>query len=120
MNEGIEKRKLLIDTKTKHAIKVFLDMLHASYSVHQSILFGSRARHTHSIESDADIAIILNGEKGQRSSVAMDMAGISFRAMLETGILVDALPLWQSEMEKPELFSNPALIENIQREGVLM
>jgi uncharacterized protein len=118
MNASIEKHEFIIDKQTKHAIKVFLGMIAASYSIHKSILFGSRARHTHSIESDADIAIILNGEKGQRSSVAMDMAGISFRAMLQTGILVDALPLWQTEMEHPELFSNPELIENIQREGV--
>jgi hypothetical protein len=46
------------------------------------------------------------------------MAGIAFDVMLETGVLVDAIPFWEEEWEHPELFSNPALIENIRREGV--
>ena len=48
------------------------------------------------------------------------MAGIAFDVMLETGILVEALPLWGGEMEHPERFSNPALIRTIQREGVAL
>ena len=46
------------------------------------------------------------------------MAGIAFDVMLETGILVQALPLWEGELRHPERFSNSALIHNIKREGV--
>jgi hypothetical protein len=46
------------------------------------------------------------------------MAGIAFDVLLDTGVLIQALPLWRDELEPPEQFSNPALIENIQREGV--
>ncbi len=46
------------------------------------------------------------------------MADIAFDVMLETGVLVEAIPLWEEEWEHPERFSNPALIENIRREGV--
>jgi hypothetical protein len=46
------------------------------------------------------------------------MAGIAFDVMLETGILVQALPLWEAELRQPERFSNPALIENIKRDGL--
>ena len=46
------------------------------------------------------------------------MADIAFDVMLETGVLVEAIPLWEDEWEHPERFSNPALIENIRREGV--
>jgi uncharacterized protein len=31
---------------------------------------------------------------------------------------VEALPLWADEVEHPETFSNPALINNILREGI--
>jgi hypothetical protein len=30
--------------------------------------------------------------------------------MLETGVLVQAVPLWKDEFERPEAFSNPGLI----------
>jgi hypothetical protein len=30
----------------------------------------------------------------------------------------EALPLWEDEIQRPELFGNPALIENIRRDGV--
>lgn len=46
------------------------------------------------------------------------MADIAFDVMLETGILVMALPLWEEEFEHPKRFSNPGLIHNIRREGV--
>jgi uncharacterized protein len=84
----------------------------------EGILFGSRARGTHSAESDADIAVVLKGTKGNRYAVSSDMAGIAFDVMLETGVLVEALPLWADEYKRPETFSNPALIRNIQRDGL--
>ena len=90
------------------------------YCVDRAILFGSRARATHNATSDADLAVVLKGEHGKRSTAAIDMAGIAFEVLLETGILVEALPLWCSEWEHPEQFSNPTLIRTIQREGVLL
>lgn len=88
------------------------------YQVSRALLFGSRARETHSQESDADIAVILPGQHGRRTPIALDMAGIAFDVLLETGVLVEALPLWEDEMDHPDLFSNPALIKNILREGI--
>jgi len=38
--------------------------------------------------------------------------------MQETGVLVDPLPLWEDELTRPQLFSNPALIEAIKRDGL--
>jgi hypothetical protein len=68
--------------------------------------------------SDADIAVVLNGPHGNRTAAAIDMAGIAFDVLLETGVLVEALPLWQDEIQHPESFGNPALIETIRRDGV--
>ncbi len=79
---------------------------------------GSRADRSVVAESDADIAVLLRGRPMQRADAVIDMAGIAFDIMLETGVLVDAIPFWEEEWDQPELFSNPALIENIRRHGV--
>jgi DNA invertase Pin-like site-specific DNA recombinase/predicted nucleotidyltransferase len=109
-----------IDGDTERAARIFLGRIKDRYAVDRAILFGSRARRTHTASSDADIAVVLNGEQGKRSATAIDMAGVAFEVMLETGILVEALPLWGGELDHPELFSNPALIKTIQREGVAL
>ncbi|MBU0500428.1 MAG: nucleotidyltransferase domain-containing protein [Gammaproteobacteria bacterium] len=95
-----------------------MDRIRGRYAVSQAFLFGSRARHSHRPDSDVDIAVIIQGNHGKRASVAMDMAGIAFEILLDTGVLVEALPLWEDEMEHSDRFSNPALIENIRREGI--
>lgn len=110
----------VLDADTERAARALMDRVAQCYSVERAILFGSRARNTHASDSDADIAVVLNGPRGKRSTAAIDMAGMAFDVMLETGILVDALPLWGGEMEHPEQFSNPALIYAIQRDGVVL
>jgi hypothetical protein len=45
------------------------------------------------------------------------MSGVAFDVMLETGIPIQALPLWEVEFDHPHRFKNPALIANIRREG---
>ncbi len=92
--------------------------LRSRYDVSQAILFGNQARHHHHHDSDADIAVIIRGAHGKRVAVALDMAGIAFKVLLDTGVLVEALPLWEDEFEHPEHFSNPALIESIRRDGI--
>jgi predicted nucleotidyltransferase len=112
-----------IDPNTTNAAKLFLGRIADRFDVDRAVLYGSRARRTHRIDSDADIAIIINGKRGdsgERVDAVIEMAGIAFDVMLDTGILIQALPLWQDEYAHPEEFSNPALIENIQREGVVL
>lgn len=50
--------------------------------------------------------------------VALELADLAFDVMLETGVLVEAIPFWEEEWAHPERFANPALIENIRRDGV--
>jgi len=107
-----------LDAETARAARAFMRRLEGKYPVVEGILFGSRARGTHTPESDADIAIVLEGTTGNRYAAGGDMAGIAFDVMLETGVLVEALPLWADELKHPETFSNPALIENIRRDGL--
>jgi DNA invertase Pin-like site-specific DNA recombinase/predicted nucleotidyltransferase len=107
-----------LDADTERAARVFLHRLEGRYAVREAILYGSRARRTHNADSDADIAVILNGKHGDRSAAVKDMAAISFHVMMETGVMVEALPLWSDELARPETFNNPALINNILREGI--
>jgi len=46
------------------------------------------------------------------------MAEIAFDTLRETGLLVRAVPLWESEWRHPERFPNPILIASIRRDGV--
>jgi predicted nucleotidyltransferase len=109
---------LKIDEVTKRTGEAFVAIISSKYDLAGAVLFGSRARHTHSQDSDADIAVVLHGVNGDRTETAIAMAGIAFDVMMETGVLVDALPLWEEEFEHPEKFSNPELIANIRREGI--
>ena len=108
----------LLDPATEHAAQVFLERIAGRYRVVGAILFGSRARHTQRADSDADLAVLLPAPHGERIDVAIDMAGIAFDVLLDTGILIQALPLWEDEFDHPESFSNPRLIESILNDGV--
>jgi hypothetical protein len=46
------------------------------------------------------------------------MADIAFDVLLETGVLISPLPIWSDEWEHPENYSNPALLHNIERDGI--
>lgn len=100
--------------------KLFLSRITEKYDLEKAILFGSYARHEAREQSDMDIAILLRGTHGQRADTALDMASIAFDVMMETWILVDAVPFWMDEWQHPELFKNPALIRNIQHDGIIL
>jgi predicted nucleotidyltransferase len=107
-----------IDAETSRGARAFIATIDRHYAVTSYILYGSRARADHSTDSDADIAVVLAGRPSNRMTVARAMAGIAFDVLQETGILVDALPLWPADLDNPDGFSNPALLRNIQRDGL--
>lgn len=107
-----------IDQATQRAAYAFIARISSQYDLAEAVLFGSRARRTHWPDSDADIAMVLRGPYGQRADAAVNMAGIAFDVMLETGMLIEALPLREDEWAHPEDFNTPALIANIQRDGI--
>lgn len=108
----------VIDRETGHALRVFTDALEDRFDVFEARLFGSRARGTHSSESDIDLAVLLSGSRGDFVATKLAMADIAFDAMLETGLLVEPLPIWLDEWTQPGTHSNPRLLENIAREGI--
>ena len=46
------------------------------------------------------------------------MADVAYEVLLETGVLIQPLPIWEEEWEHPELFGNRDLLRNIRRDGV--
>lgn len=109
---------LKIDPETQKAVRAFLEKIALHYDLIGAILFGSRARHTHHIESDADVAVLLKGKPGKFVETKLAMDDIAYDVLLDTGILIQPLPLWQTEWDHPTDYRNPRLIENIQREGI--
>ena len=107
-----------LDAEAERAARVFMQRIEGAYPAVEALVFGSRARGDHKSDSDIDLAVILQGERGDRYKISGDMAAIAFDVMLETGILVDPMPLWEDELKCPDQFHNPALINNIRRDAL--
>src|SRR6266536_5990950 len=113
-------QNLPLDPETEITARTFLERIKIQYDVAGAIVFGSRARRTHQAESDADIAILLRGKAGAFVITKLEMADIAYDVLLETGIRVQPLPIWESEWAHPETYPNPHLLRNIEKEGILL
>jgi hypothetical protein len=65
-----------------------------------------------------DVVIILRGNKGVFLDTKLEMADIAIEVSMDRGILIQPLPLWESDWENPETFANTYLIKNIKAEGI--
>jgi predicted nucleotidyltransferase len=106
------------DALTTKAIRSFLERVSQKYDVTSVKLFGSRAREDARTDSDFDIAVFLKGKRGDFVRTKLDMTDIAYDALLEEGIHIQVLPVWEDELLHPEDYSNPHLLENIEREGI--
>ena len=113
-----ETSRLALDADTARAARLFLASVARNYTVRTAVLFGSRARGGFRPDSDADIAVLLEGPHRLFLATKLELADIAYDVLLETGVHIQPLPLWEEEWEHPETFSNPRLIENIRREGI--
>jgi hypothetical protein len=64
------------------------------------------------------VAVLLRGRRGPFLATKLAMADIAYDVLLETGVLIQPLPIWKDEWEHPESYTHPALLQNIHREGV--
>lgn len=109
-----------VSDSTLRATRAFAARVAEAYPTQKTILFGSRARGTAHDESDADVAVILKGKAGQFITTKMEMNDIAYDILLDTGIRIQPLPVWEGEWAHPERYSNPHLLLNIAREGITL
>ncbi len=109
-----------IDVDTLQAVRVFFDHLKGIYPVRRTVLFGSRARGVFQSDSDADVAVFLDGPPGRFVETKLALADIAYDVLLETGIRIQPLPIWEEEWAHPETYPNPRLLQNIEREGLAL
>ena len=107
-----------LDAETERAARLFVARVSSQYEVVGAVVFGSRARRSHRPDSDTDIAILLRGKRGPFLGTKLALADIAFDVLLETGILIQPLPVWEDDWEDPDHAANPRLIRNIAREGI--
>ncbi|HVZ46351.1 MAG TPA: nucleotidyltransferase domain-containing protein [Ramlibacter sp.] len=114
------KTAVHVDPPTRAAVSAFLKKASAALPVQHAILYGSRARGDARPDSDADVAVILPQESGPDSIVnaQMQLSDLAYDVLLDTGIRVSPLPIWQSEWDHPKDSPNPRLLANIRREGI--
>lgn len=106
------------DPDTARAVRIFLARISSQYPVSDAILFGSRARGYFQADSDADLAVLLRGRHNDFLDTKLALADIAYDVLLETGIRIQPLPIWEDEWQYPEAYSNPRLLDNINREGI--
>jgi len=115
-----EHRSDSIDPTIRLAIRQFLEKISRTFKVTGALLYGSQARDEAHDDSDVDVAVFLAREPRDQGFLptawAMDDAAID--VLLETGIYISPLPIWEDEWEHPERYSNPVLLRNIAAEGI--
>lgn len=117
---GLEQVVMGDQVDIREAVLVFREKMSGRFDAVQLILFGSRGRGDYHDESDADVAVILSGQPGNFVETKLAMAGLAFDVLVETGVLIQALPVWECEWANPVGYSNPALLQNIAREGIVL
>lgn len=103
---------------SRRSLRLFLAQVSARYSVRDTYLFDSRAKGDFRSDSDADRAILLRGQPGAFLDIKLELADIAYDVLLETGIRIQPLPIWEDEWTPPEAYSNPQRLLNIRREGI--
>ena len=64
--------------------------------------------------------MILEDPVGDFVETKLAIAGIAFDNLVDTGVLVQALPIWESQWADPATYDNPALLINIATEGKII
>lgn len=108
----------VIDNDTERAVRAFVGKAAHEYELAGAILFGSRTTRHYRPDSDADVAVLLHGRRGRFLDTKLALADIAYDVLLETGVLIQPLPIWEDEWEHPEEYRNPTLLRNIERDGI--
>lgn len=85
-----------------------------------TLLFGSQARGTAHVGSDTDVAVLLKGSGGDFVATKLALDDVAYDVLLDSGVRIQPLPIWEDEWAHPAQYRNPRLLENIAREGVAL
>jgi antitoxin ChpS len=96
-----------VDEKTKEAIILFVNEIKKSYPVVGVVLFGSRARGDFDVDSDADVAVILNVDQKPPLRIGLEMCDVAYDILEQTGVHITPLPVAARHWNNPEEYSIP-------------
>ena len=108
-----------LDPDTEGAVRDFLARIPADIRLDRAILFGSRARGEHRPDSDADVALVLH-ERGNDGLTLMMLAELAYYVYLDTGIMVQPVPIAIEDWPNPEGFPRLGFLKNVEREGIVL
>ena len=108
-----------LDIDTERAVRAFLARLPGMFPLERAIVYGSRARGDFHPDSDADVALILTWGADDWRTLWM-LGGLAFDVMMETGILVQPVPIASEDWIRPDQFSRPGFLRNVTRDGIVL
>jgi antitoxin ChpS len=109
---------ILHSSPVLHAARDFAKRVSLGWPLRGALLFGSQARGSAHAGSDTDVAVLLGGEPGDFVTTKLALDDVAYDVLLESGIRIQPLPIWECEWAHPEEYSNPRLLQNIAREGL--
>jgi antitoxin ChpS len=102
------------------AARDFARRVSLSWPLKSAVLFGSQARGSAHLGSDTDVAVLLKGIPGDFIATKLALDDVAYDVLLDSGVRIQPLPIWEGEWAHPERYSNPRLLENIAREGLAL
>lgn len=105
-----------LDPQTEKAVRTFLARIPPELNVEKAIVFGSRARGDNRPDSDADLALVF--ERGNEWPLIELLGGLSFDVLMDTGILIQPVPISTFDWAHPEEFPRPGFLRNVAKEGI--
>ena len=107
------------DAAVDHALRDFAAAVQRMYGdrLKGIYLFGSRARGDHTVESDADVAIVLADGAWSRWDEKMRIADLEYDVIVRTGAEPQGWLVSESEWSNPDHHSNPELVRAMRRDA---
>jgi uncharacterized protein len=106
-----------LDQKTERALRDFLGRVPVGLRYERAILYGSRARGDYRTDSDADLALIMSEHADDWQTLSA-LSGLAFDVFLDTGILIQPVPISSENWANPDRFPRPGFLRNVAREGI--
>ena len=69
------------------------------------------------MDSDADFALIMR-EHADEWPILSALSGLAFDVFLETGVLIQPVPISSEDWAHPDQFPRPSFLRNVAGEGI--